>query len=441
MEQLMKPKPFNVFTIAVFVLISFFNKPSSPITLISPSDTKINYYGRLDFANPTAPQYGWSGVIIEASFSGTTIGMKIDHSNSFYDIEIDGKLDTTVNIKTAGEYIFNKKLSENTHTVRIKLRSEDHYTIGTFQGLVLADGKNLSTPPAKPARKIEFIGDSYTAGYGIESPARQCSGDELKKYTNVFKTFTTHVTETFHSQNIVLGWSGAGVVRNYGEGKKRSDKPFPNYYDFLFGEGNTRKWNFSQWKPNLVVICLGTNDYSTTPVPDDSMYIGDYHKFINRILTNYSSDIPVLCVSTGGVTFEKNVKKVVAEQKSVHNHPKVYFAPYPPNLSNEACDWHPSIDDNKKVANALVDTIMKRIGWDTARTSVGLPLSWLLHSMEKRYCKDKRTKKASAPFKNQLLMMKILLSVINSWAGGSVLLFGKVFRRQNSGCPNSNNLY
>lgn len=356
--------------IFLFILLVLVQQHTSATMLISPSNPKINYYGRVDFSNPATPQYSWSGVIIEANFTGSEIGMQIDHPGSFYAIEIDGKTDTTVSVTTAGAYIFTTDLSPSTHTVRIKLKSEDHYTGAKFLGLLLADGHGLTDPPPKPLRKIEFIGDSYTAGYGIESSGRVCTSDEIKKYTNVFQTFAQNVTEAFHAQNIVLGWSGAGIVRNYGSSTKRSDDPFPAYYDFTLGAvWNSPQWNSAQWQPDLVVICLGTNDYSTTPNPDDSMYIGDYHKFIARILEKYP-DASILCVSTGNATFEQNVKTVIAEEKSTYNHARVFFAPYPSGLNNDACDWHPSIDDNKRIAQVLIDTIMIKTGWDTTSASV-----------------------------------------------------------------------
>ena len=118
------------------------------------------------------------------------------------------------------------------------------------------------------------------------------------------------------------------MVRNYGASGKRSPDPFPAKYDRTFGDADTATWNFTSWIPDLVVICLGTNDYSTDPHPDDSMYIGDYHKFITGILANYPST-SVLCVSTSSGAFENNVKKVVKEEVENLNHPRVYFAPFP----------------------------------------------------------------------------------------------------------------
>jgi lysophospholipase L1-like esterase len=361
----------------LLIILLHYQQPAYSTILISPTNPKINYYGRIDFSKPESPQYNWSGVIIDANFTGPEIGMKIEHPGSFYDIEIDGKTDTVISVKTESEYLFKKGLTEGTHRLRIKLRSENHDIIGTFMGLLVAEGYGLVDLPPKSSRKIEFIGDSYTAGYGIESPGRVCTQEELKKYTNVFKTFATYVTDAFHAQNISLGWSGAGMVKNYDPPTtaKRSAEAFPFYYGRLFGAADTKTWDFSSWIPDLIVICLGTNDYaynrspSDNPAPDDSMYIGDYHKFITRILGNYPN-ASILCVSTGNTSFEKNVRQVVAEQKSIYNNSKVFFASYPTALNNEACDWHPSIDDNKKVAKVLIDTIMKNIGWDTTSTMV-----------------------------------------------------------------------
>jgi len=352
-------------SIFLFLLLSVVVLIAPANVLIAPSSPNINYYGRFTTTDPEKPRFNWSGATIEASFPGPTIGMRLEHSNAYYDVEIDGMHDTVIATGSAKDFIFKSNLSLQTHTVRIRLRSEDHYSAGTFLGLYLADGKELIPLPAKPVRKIEFIGDSYTAGYGIESASRTCNPDELKKFTNANKTFAALMTRAFHAQSIMLGWSGAGVVRNYGEAAKRSPAPYPSYYDKTIGEVyDGGVWDYTKWKPDLVVICLGTNDYSTTPHPDDSMYIGDYHKFITRVLGNYPA-ASILCVSTGDATFEKNVKQVVSEETTTLIHPNVYFAPYPPSRTNAACDWHPSIDDNKAIAQVLIDTVMKKLGWDT----------------------------------------------------------------------------
>ncbi len=365
-------------TICFIPITAFpFNIGSVDTVLIPADDPRINYYGRFDFSTPSKPRFNWSGAVIEAAFPGPVIGMRMVHSNAYYDIEIDGKHDATISTGTNQVFLFRTDLSDQIHTVRIILRSEDHYNTATFLGLYIAKGKDLSDAPIKPERKIEFIGDSYTAGYGNEVP---CVKDNLQKYTNANRAFAANITRAFHAQSIILAWSGKGMVRNYGENGKRSSSPFPAHYDQTLGEADKDiKWDFTKWIPQLVVICLGTNDYSTSPNPDDSMYIGDYHKFIARILGNYP-EASILCVSTGSAAFERNVKRIVAEEAAQFNHPKVFFAPFPQGLSYSGCDGHPSVEDNKKIASALTDTIMKKMKWDTSSTvAVSQPINIPLH--------------------------------------------------------------
>lgn len=335
--------------------------------LIPANDKRINYYGRFDLTDSLKPRFNWSGATIEASFPGPVIGMKLEHQDAYYDIEIDGKFDTVISTGNQKDFIFKKNLSPQIHTVRIRLRSENHYSAATFHGLYIANGMVLNNPPDKPLRKIEFIGDSHTAGYGVESPDRNCSNPSgmLNKTTNTNKSFAGLITQRFHAQSIIVAWSGAGMVRNYGASAKRSPDPFPTQYDKILGAVSDKKWDYSSWKPDLVVVNLGTNDYSTTPNPDDSMYIGDYHRFIDRIYSNYPG-VSILCVSSGnGNTLDRNIKKIVSDEVTVRNHPNVFYAAYPNGMEYTGCDWHPSISDNVKLANVLTDTIMKKMAWDT----------------------------------------------------------------------------
>lgn len=338
--------------------------------LIPATDPNINYYGRYDWSDPAKPAFNWSGNTIEASFPGPLIGMKLTFENGYFDIEIDDVIDTVIACGSKSDYVFAKNLSTSMHTVRIILRSEGHWSKGVFSGLYLADGKTLGNAPAKPSHKIEYIGDSFSAGYGIESSNRSCSSAELQKYTNVNKAFPLLISKAFHAQSSVLAWSGAGLVRNNGASTKRSSDPYPSNYDRTLGSVSDVKWDYSKWKADLVVICLGTNDFSTTPHPDDSMYIGDDHKFITRILSNYPA-AKICCVGTTDPIVQKLVKQVVSEENTQLNHAQIFYAEFPSSVTDfTGCDWHPSIKDNKMIADSLVKTIMTKMNWDTSTATI-----------------------------------------------------------------------
>jgi|WetSurMetagenome_2_1015567.scaffolds.fasta_scaffold64066_2 hypothetical protein len=337
-------------------------------TLVPATHSGINYYGRFDVSTPAAPKFNWSASVIEACFPGPSIGIKLTDGNADYDVEIDEKLDTIIRTKSSvTQYTIAANLSTGTHTIRLIQRSENHWNAAAFGGFYLADGKDLLNAAAKPKRKIEFIGDSYTVGYGNESPSRTCSEQQLRAYTNSNRSFPMLIAKAFHAQCMALGWSGAGMVRNYGDAAKKSTDPYPSYYGKTLGamDGD---WNFSTWTPDLVVICLCTNDYSTTPHPDDTMFSNGYHAFITRVLGNYPN-ASILCVGTETDTSNKVLKRIVTKETGSLGHAKVFLDSFP-TTKNTGCDWHPTVGDDSAVAKVLVGSIMKKIGWDTATSTI-----------------------------------------------------------------------
>jgi lysophospholipase L1-like esterase len=353
--------PATVCAIALFAAASFAE------VLIPASNTNINYYGRFDVSTASEARFNWSGSMIEASFTGTSIGIELTDGNTDYDIEIDGKHHSILRTTSATKYSISTSLTNGTHTIRIMQRSENHWNGNVFKGFYVADGNGLVTPPNRPSRRIEFIGDSWTAGYGNESTSRTCSSEQLRQFTNANKSFSKLTADAFHAECMALAWSGAGIVRNYGESTKKSASPYPVYYDKTLGAVDG-KWDFTKWKPDLVFICLGTNDFSTQPYPDDTMYINGYNSLLSKIHTNYGN-VPVILAGTSTGPMNNYVQSIVNSQKTTSNHPKTYYFQFPDAQTLTGCDWHPSLSDDVLVSKEIVKSIMTNIGWDTAVTT------------------------------------------------------------------------
>lgn len=357
------------------VLIADFPISSIADTLFTANDPRINYYGRFDFTDPLSPRWNWSGSTIEARFSGPSIGIGLIDGKADYDIEIDGTVDTVLRTKDNIDRYDAGGFTDAMHTIRVIQRSENHTSVATFKGFYLANGKTLGDAPVKPPRKIEFIGNSDLVAYGIESPIRSCNNNQIRFYTNTNLSYGTLIAKAFNAQSTILGWSGKGIVRNSDSPTKRSSTNFTVYYDRTLGSLDT-KWDFTKWIPDLVIIILGWNDFYTSSgdpnrLPDDTMYIGDYHKFIAEIYSHYPGT-SVLCVSTHIGPLVDYVKRVVTEETSIFQHPKVYFAEYPPDdsFTITGCNTHPSINDHRLIAEALIDTVRKKLGWDTGMVDI-----------------------------------------------------------------------
>ena len=112
----------NCISSILLIVIFGFCSNSIADTLIPADNPQINYYGRFDMSDPSKPVFNWSGTVIEANFPGPTIGMKMSHNNAWYDIEIDGQIDTVINCGSNQKHIFSTGLSTSMHTLRIILR-------------------------------------------------------------------------------------------------------------------------------------------------------------------------------------------------------------------------------------------------------------------------------------------------------------------------------
>ncbi len=115
-------------------------------------------------------------------------------------------------------------------------------------------------------------------------------------------------------------------------------------------------WDFTSWTPEIVVINLGTNDFSTEPHPLETIFNREYTRLIKFIRNQYG-EIPIFCV-VGPMTDEpcySYVKKMVEANRTHLSDPNVYFIGIPRYLMIKDKDlgsgWHPNYEGQKKMAN------------------------------------------------------------------------------------------
>lgn len=148
----------------------------------------------------------------------------------------------------------------------------------------------------------------------------------------------------------------------------------PELYDRLNPTDASSQWDFSLYTPDVVVINLFQNDswivnmpefeeyqarFKNT-TPDDEYLITAYQNFLSDIRKHYPH-AQIIC-SLGCMDAAKENSKWMdyiqiaatnLNDKMIHTH----FMPY---LEASA---HPSIKDNKKMANDLIQFIENNIKW------------------------------------------------------------------------------
>jgi hypothetical protein len=328
-------------------------------TLISPDDPAINYYGRFDFSNPKAPRFNWSGSTIEVLVSGTsTIGMELTDGAGYYDIEVDGTAQSApvyADSWNSKKYVLTASLQPGSHIIRIIRRNEPYWAIATFGGIYLSSGGKI-LPLAKPVRKMEYCGDSWTAGYFVED----CTDQQSK--TNANKAWARLTSKAFKAQDIIMAESGIGLVKSLG-GKASFPKKYTGTFDTIGGI-TTPLWDFSAWIPDIVSIFLGINDKSSSAT--DNEYIAAVHSFVNTIRGNYPNT-PILFISQTGMMDAATLTAVAAETTSI-GHKGIYFLESKTPVTG--CSWHPTVAENREIADAVVARIKQITGWDTTVAAI-----------------------------------------------------------------------
>lgn len=335
---------------------------------IAASHEAFRYVGRSEFLNPGELSFDWPGFYIQYNFRGKECAVRMnDTGHNYYNVFINDQEAKVIEVKSDTTIVIASGLGTQIHRVLITKRTEGSQGTGTFKGIVLPANGEILAPKDNPARKIEFIGNSITCGYGTEGLSASERWSPATE--NSYQSYASIVSRAFKADYHLIAHSGQGVIRNYGYKGKVSPLAMPGRYKRVFDENESQVWNFKKWKPDLVVINLGTNDFSTQPYPDKADFMAAYEKLIREILRNYG-EVPVFCV-VGPMIDEpcfSYVKEMVGDFRSVYQKKNIYFVGIPTYLMNPerdlGSDSHPNYSGQKKMAAHILPVISSVLNWD-----------------------------------------------------------------------------
>jgi lysophospholipase L1-like esterase len=298
--------------------------------------------------------YSWPGVYFEGRFRGTGVGIVLNDSAADYDVQIDGATVATL-VKPGRTTRWVNGLRDAEHTVRLVKRNESQWVGSEFGGFVAASGGAILSKPAARARQIEFIGDSLTVGYGNTSGGRDCSGDQVSRTTNTDRSYGALTARGLGADYQINAFSGKGMVRNYNGGDPGNH--YRAYYDRALLHVPGDVWDRGTWRPRLVVVYLGTNDFSTALNPGEpwatedqlaAAYRTAYGEFVQKLRGRYGSDTTIVAVGSG--SFANDVQRVVQERNGAGDSRVRYWFLDSNGLNFQGCHYHFSASDHQVVA-------------------------------------------------------------------------------------------
>lgn len=350
----------------------------------SAHSESFRYIGRFDFSNPQSPSFAHSGTHIEFLFKGTQleIGLSNDVLPNIEDLNYYTVLKNGQKIATIKPSKIKAFFSVNIHTpdtfcrIQVIKRTESFCGIGVFHGVKYNEEGALQRPPKK-LRKIEWIGDSFLAGYGnmvaIDPPPKDNPSTGFHaENEDAYQTFGVITSRNLHADYSCIAMSGKGVYRNY---DTTEEETVPKIYPFIYPDGG--KYDFL-FKPDLIVIKLGTNDFGAEMnqppnMTDSSRFVSTYLKFLHDVINNNPTSKIVLALG-GGISnsFPKGLNrlkryrnwvqkvKIEAEQKYMNEFGFFEFKLMEPPYGE---DWHPTVNDQNKFAKEITPFLKKFMGW------------------------------------------------------------------------------
>lgn len=269
---------------------------------ISAENADIRRLGRTLMRNGTL-WLGYSLTGAEFDFDGTSLSAEIttdwvndeawkENFQPYMAVLVNGKLSKrfAVSEGTAQYELYRSEKAEKVRIRLVKLSENAFSKVGVLS--FSADGKLTATKPCSE-RRIEFVGDSITCGFGIEG--RSVCDNFRTSTENPLINYASLTANGLGAEYQLTSWTAIGVYSNSVKDERVTEPDdawtMPVIYDYtdkavdgMLGN-EPEKWDFSRFAPQLIVVNLGTNDKDfTRGIPErTAAFENCYREFIAHI--------------------------------------------------------------------------------------------------------------------------------------------------------------
>ncbi len=345
------------FILLLFILSVFRLNAQTYITY-SPNDENIQYQGRINFSNPAKPVFAYPGISIKAKFQGTDVKVKLNggagSSANYFNVFIDGEFVKKFELQDEMKNeICQTGMDDTIHTVEVTKRTESFCGKVEFLGFEIAG--ELLPPDPLPLKKIQFIGNSITCGYGNEDvPTNGFTSDKENNYL----AYGAVCARELNAQYQAIAYSGRGVAFNWAcsEGDV-----VPVIYEKYFADDELtpeNQYDHTSYIPDLIVINLGTNDHSCDQLTDQN-FKEPYVNFI-ATLKSYFPDVKILCLTgpmNSSDAFRTRVQDIVNTSGGADQGIYYFDQTHIIGIAYAGGHWHPNTqmaDINGKEVAAFI---------------------------------------------------------------------------------------
>lgn len=340
--------------VALLMLLGFCASPAGAASsyLVAASDPSFRYEGRFDFTDPAAPVVIWQASRIFVDFEGDTLALRFDDikGQAVFDAEIDGRTSLVdLRERTEPQGTQFSKLGAGRHRLMLFKRSEASAGSARFRGVELAaDAKAYASAPPAYRLRMEFFGDSITAGACNEDGAADQWQD--RRTHNSALSYGAFTAGAFHADFRDIAVSGMGIATGYTAVKAGE------MWNAIYPTAESPRADLTRWKPDVLFINLGENDDSFTkgrqqPFPDE-IYTNGYISLVQSFRQAYpAAQIVILRGGMMGGARSERLRKPweAAVAKVEAADPRVTHF-----IFSHVSSRHPRVGDHWSMATELI---------------------------------------------------------------------------------------
>ncbi len=353
---------FALFLVFVFTSVAAHAK-NNKANFFPASNSNIQYTGRIDFSDPLKPRFWAPGVYLSAKFTGSSCSFIINDevlygtTHNYIEVIIDEKKLIRIQTKNKTDTInVSQGLGNGEHTITICKDTEAGNGYLEFIGFIC---ENIIPSPQKKSRKIEFIGDSITCGFGDDLSEIPCGKGTWYDEHNAYLSYGPITARALNAQWQLSAVSGIGLMHSC----CKLEILMPKVFNKINMSSDSIEWNFNNYQPDVVTVCLGQND----GIQDSTIFCNTYIQFIKKI-RSYYPEANIICLSSpmGDEKLTAALKNylggIISYMHDILKDNKVEKYVFKKQYKN-GCGSHPDVKDHQQIAEELTGFIKETMQW------------------------------------------------------------------------------
>lgn len=306
--------------------------------LLPADDPMLQYTGRIDDSDPKHPVLQFVCTSVRFRLKGSTLRVFVSNATNYY----EARLGVIVNgyqyavlLPAQGDAAIDLSLylTEEENDVFLFKRQDASHTM-TLHGFAVQQDAALLPVPPRPARRMEFYGDSVTAGEVTEAIAYAAQPDPQHQgqYSNGWWGYAWQAARLLNAELHDVAQGGISLLDKTGWFNGPDYLGMESAWDKVLYNPTfsaAKPWDFARFRPHVVVVAIGQNDAN----PYDFMakepqgeqaahWRSEYRRFLDKLREQYPKAEIILTTTILGhdKAWDDAIDAVCCEMRQTDTH-------------------------------------------------------------------------------------------------------------------------